>query len=152
MTKLQKESPLRVSIRPKLRVNSIAKITKEDPNSFYKLVRFDEAFDPMGERLDQYMDRGWEIVHSADSVFDDRTNVPKSEEESLREHPVTKTGRGGAQFVLMKITKDRFTKNKIEDTKTDAERYRISSQSKIERKGKELKITDPEVNEHNIKK
>lgn len=149
MTKLIKEN-LRESIRPTLRVNSVARITKEDKNSYFKLVRYDESFDPMGTKIDAAQDRGWAIVSSTDSIQDDRT---KDKDESLRQHPVLQKGRGGAQFVLMKIDKELYHKNKVADSKRDSERYTASSTGrKVKKEGHELKITDAEVNEHNIEK
>ncbi len=150
MTKLHKEK-LRENFRPKLRVNEIAQITKSDPHHIYKCVRYDERFDPNAERVDKYCDRGWEIVNSTQQLADDRKNAPGvDKEDALRQKPVTKPGKDGAMFVLMRITPEQFKKNKDADLKRDLDRYVASSKGNMKKHGENVSFSLPEVNETNL--
>jgi hypothetical protein len=150
MTKLHKEK-LRENFRPKLRVNEIAQITKSDSNHIYKCVRYDERFDPNADRVDKYCDRGWEIVTSTQQLADDRKNAPGADkEDALRQKPVTKPGRDGALFVLMRISQEQFKANKDADLQRDLNRYIASSKGTMKRMGENVSISLPEVNETNV--
>lgn len=145
------QKKLRESFRPSMRVQSIAKLAKENPDYMYKGVRYDEALDPHGEKLDKYLDRGWEFVIDTTPVEDDRSNAPQSKDNKLaRPKPLTKAGKGGAQFAFMRIKKDLFTENHKADSKKRHEHY-LRSSGKKESKGQgSVKIVDSEINETNI--
>lgn len=143
------KSELRNSFRPALQVKSINQLKKENPNFHYKLVRYDDALNPDGDRLDRYLDKGWEIVSSTDTLDDDRSTAPKSkEEDTLRPKPMTKSGKGGAQFVVMRVTKDQFTQNQQERVNRDLDR--LAAKTKVKRSGNNIHITDTEINENNV--
>jgi hypothetical protein len=140
------------SFRPALRVNEVAKLQKENPNKVYQWIRFDEDYDPNATNVDDYRSKGWEVVSSTDTVRDDRSTAPgKKETESLRPHPLTKKGRGKAQFVCVAIDKEQLAKNEAAKVEATRKRYLASSTGrKAVQKGQELKITDSEVNESNM--
>jgi hypothetical protein len=150
MTKLQKDE-LRKSFRPTLRVKSIAKMSKEDPNNIYKEVRYDDRMDPNGERIDRYLEKGWEIVSSDEHLQDDRSNAPKSKEDNkLRPSPSVRSGKGGAQFVLMRKSKEQFQSDEASKVKRYEDRYFRSSSKKVTRDGENVNVTLHEVNENNL--
>lgn len=140
------------SLRPKLKVNQVAKIMAENPNKVYCGVRHDEEYDPNNENVDKYIAAGWDIVSDTHSVQDDRSNSPSnSKEESLRAHPLIKNGKGNAQFVFMCIDKDKLAENESKKSKAAMDKYIASSTGrKAVRKGKTLTITDSEVTEDSI--
>lgn len=150
MTKLQKDE-LRKSFRPTLRTKSIGRMTKEDPNNIYKEVRNDDRLDPNNERIDKYLDNGWEIVSSDETLQDDRSDSPKSKDDTkLRPTPVTRNGKGGASFVLMRKNKEMFFQDEKEKVKRFEDRYFRSNTKKVSRTGDSVNVQLHEVNENNI--
>jgi hypothetical protein len=150
MTKLQKDE-LRKSFRPTLRINNIARRTKADPNHIYKEVRYDERMDPNGDRIDKYLDKGWEIVSSDENLLDDRSTAPKSKEDTkLRPSPAVRSGRGGAQFVMMRKSKEQFHADENQKVKNYEDRYFRSSSKKVTRQGENVTVKLNEVTEDNI--
>ena len=147
-----KDTKFRDDIRPALRHNNVAKIMKKDPNKTYCLVRFDEDYDPNATNIELYESKGWSIESDTTEIKDERSNAPGSKkEDSLRKHPITKQGRGKAQFVLMSIDKETLLKSEEAKVQRNKDRYIASSTGrKAVKKGGTMTITDSEVNESNM--
>lgn len=141
---------MRESIRPTLKVNHVAKYVEENPNKVVQLIRVDDDYDPNGINKEHYENRGWEVCMGNVEVADDRANTPNSKESRVK-HPIMKNGRGKAVFLAMSIDKEELTKNEQERAKANLEKFIASSTGrKAVKHGKELKITDSEVNETNM--
>lgn len=146
------DNSLRDSFRPKSATSFIIKLMRENPNKVYQFIRFDETYDPNGENVDKYLNKGWEIVVDDQPVVDGRASAPDNKQETnLRKHPLTKKGRGKAEFLAVCIDKDKLLENEKAKAQRNLERYIASSTGRqVVKKGSQLKITDSEVNESNM--
>lgn len=137
----------RDGLRPKLRVNEVAKLQRENPDRVYCGVRFDEDYDPNAANVDHYESKGWRVESDTYAVGDDRPNVSgHNDEESLRKHPLIKKGKGKAQFVIMSIDKETLAKNEAAKVAANEARFVASSSGrKVRKQGGKTTITDSEV-------
>jgi len=107
---------------------------KQDPNYEYKYVITDTGYqnaDDEFERMEKYLDRGWDVVYADDTIVDARASAPdNSEEKKLRTKPVIKRLRGGHTAVLMRIHKDTRQENCLRDKKEREDRIRQSVSAK----------------------
>ena len=124
-------------------------MTRKDPNHIYKGIRYDDQLDPDGMRVDKYLDNGWEIVSATEKLEDDRSTAPKSKEaDSLRPKPITRPGKGGAQFVYMRKSRDQFAID--QRAKANAASSSLVGQLGGSRKTAEgTHLTGSEINENN---
>jgi len=145
MAKIREEK-VREDFRGKLNISEVARV-KQDPNYVYKLVIHTYDHDPA--RVDRYIEAGWDVVSSEQSVEDKRSHVPdNSDESSLRQKPVLKRlrGSGGHTAVLMRIKKDLYAANQLKKAERDAERQRrATTKNRVSKDGNSIKITEPEI-------
>lgn len=138
------------SIRPRLRVDRVARYMKNNPDKKYCLVRFDEIYDRNNTNIDHYLDHGWSICMGTEGdMTDDRSNTAPTSEGSRVATPITKNGGGTspAQFVLMEIDADRLLKNGQERNQRSQDRFDASAKGrKVVHSNGETKITDSEAN------
>jgi hypothetical protein len=146
-----KSNEYKVSFKPNLKIASILKLKRENPDLMYLQLRVDKAFDPYGEGLDNKLNAGWQVVYENCGVEDDRTSSKSKEQDDSKSSPIVENGKGNAQFIYLYKPKADFIKDEKERIKMDkAKMLSSSSGRKIEQKGQDLKITDPEVNMKNF--
>jgi hypothetical protein len=97
---------------------------EQDPNFEYRWVitTYKNNIDPY-ERVEQFIDKGWDVVYSEDRPVDERTNAPdNTKDNSDRLKPVTKRLASGHIQILMKCSKERRQQNEVEKAKKDKQR------------------------------
>jgi len=148
MSKESNKNSIKGSLKPTLKVTNVKQLQNENPNLQYTWLRTDSTFDPNQDFLDDYDKNGWEIVSTTSVVKDDYESTKSRDSlENYKPVPMTRKGRGGAEFVLISIPKEQYILNEKERVKRDQEQfYASSSDHKIERHGQNLKITAPEAN------
>jgi len=153
MTKDYKNSDYKKSFKPVLKVNRILQMQRENPNMVYAGVRIDDRFDPDGTVLEEYLNNNWQFVVDEQAIENDYdNNTSKSREESYKPVPVTRKGRGGAEFVYLCKTKEQFHEDEKARVARDQARFYDSSDGRtVKRSGNNVSITDSEVNEKNAK-
>lgn len=108
------------SFRPNLFVKQIHQVVDRDPAYEYKNVIFTYKHDP--NRVSRYMDAGWEVVETIESLADDRDFSIKDTKEKIRPQPcITKT-KDKHEQVLMRILKTARAENQA---KSKAEREQL---------------------------
>lgn len=141
------------SHKPTLKVNTIAKLRKENPNLRYHAVRIDNIFDPNQERVEKAMDKGWSVVTTEQALIQDDTSEKSSSKVSgYKSTPLTRKGKGGAEFVWMSIPKEKFQENHQERVEKDLQRFEAASTGrKVIKKPGSIKIIDAEIGEDDVK-
>lgn len=142
MTKQTKDD-IRAQFRNSLNISEVNKV-KKDPNYEYKLVITTYEHDP--DRVGRYMDNGWDIVFSEDSISDERTNIASEKSSEGRIRPVTKRLKGGHQAVLMRCSKERRQQNEAAKTARDKEAFLKASGRKIRKEGSNIIVQESDIN------
>lgn len=130
---------MKESFRPNLFVKQIHQVVERDPAYEYKNVIFTYKHDP--NRVQRYMEAGWEVVETTEPLADDRDFSPKDTKEKLRPQPcITKT-RDKHEQVLMRVLKttraETQQKKKAERDELSARQSRARGE-KVTRKGNEI--------------
>lgn len=140
------------SYKPVLKVNQILQLKKDNPNMVYAAHRIDDQFDPQGVLLEERLEEGWEIVVESGTVTNDYDSTKSRDtEESYKSTPITRKGKGGAEFVYLCRSKEDELKAHQERIKRDQELFVAKTKGrKVERSGNNMRVTDPDVNPNNI--
>lgn len=146
MSKNYKESS-KVSYKPAIKANSILELQKQNPDMTYAAVRIDEAYDPDGERIQEYFDNNWEYAVLEGRVESDYDSTKSREGlENNKPTRITKKGKGGAVFVYLCKTKEQQLKDEKARVQREKDAFDISQGRKVTRQGSNVTITDPEAN------
>ena len=124
-------------------------VKKEDPGYEYRWVITDrdygKQYNDEYERIEDFIDQGWNVVYSEERPIDERSNTPDNDvKNSDRLKPVTKRTKGGRTQVLMKCSKEQRQENEARKAKTDKARLEASVKS-IKREGQNEVVTDHEI-------
>lgn len=97
------------------------------------------------ERVEDAIDRGWQVVYSQERQGDERSFVPDNDKEnSERLKPVTRRVRGGYNQVYMKIALDKLAENEAADeAKRKADHHR--SVKFVKQSGSDIKVTEQDI-------
>lgn len=131
------------NFQPKFTKDAVASF-KKDPNRVYKVVIYTYDHDP--ERVQRYLDMGWEVVTSTSTIPSEGSLLIKDQENLVTPSPVQKHFRKGHSGVLMSISKDQWTQNVKIREKERMERYLASANRKTKRQGNNLIITESDIN------
>lgn len=119
-----------------------------DPNYDYRWVITDVGYmksETEFERVDHFIDNGWDVVYSEERPEDERSVAPDNDtKNSDRLKPVTKKLKGGSMATLMKCLKTRRQENEIEKARRDKEAHDRSAKS-IKKQGNEVTVVQPDV-------
>lgn len=124
-------------------------VIEDDPNYERRWVITDADFGKKYadeyERVEDFIDKGWDVVYSEERPADERANAPDNDKKnSERLKPVTKRLRGGRTAILMKCHKDIRAENEATKAQVDKERLLASIKS-MKKKGNEEIYTDHDV-------
>jgi hypothetical protein len=126
---------------------SHTKVNK-DPNFEYRWVITDVGYmktEDEYERVDQFIDKGWNIVYSEDRPEDERANAPDNDtKNSERLKPVTKRLKGGNFAVLMKCSKEQREKNE-KDKATRDNNELLRSVKSVKKQGNNVVVQDHDI-------
>lgn len=145
---MSRETKTRVQFRPIPYVKDIHQAQDRDPAYTYKNVIITYKADP--NRVQRYLERGWEIVESTSPNKDDRSFTPNSKEEKLRPQMCVETTTDGHEQILMRILTSKWEQNKLEDKQLrDQIRMQDAKRrgDKIAKRGNEIITTGAELNE-----
>jgi hypothetical protein len=124
-----------------------------DPNFEYRYVitTYESNLDPY-ERVEQFLNEGWQVVYSDETPTDERSFAPdNSKETSERLKPVNKRLRGGHNAILLKCSKEQREKNDKKKAQERADMQRRSLNAKSQRQqGNNLKTDLGDVNLDNL--
>lgn len=147
-----KNSDHKQNIKPNMKIQSILKLTRENPDMMYSWIRTDDILDPDGRFQQEYLDNGWEYTMDTMEVQHDYDSL-KTKELSDKPSFYTRKGRGGAEFILVNKSKEQYLKDEAARVERDKNQYLASSKDQtVERKGNNVKITGSEINEKNMYK
>lgn len=130
----------RKKFRPELDVNDILQWVDQDPAYQYKNVIMDYSNEGP-KRVERYIDAGWELVETTETLKDDRSFTANSKESKLRPQACISKTRDGHKQILMRILKTKYAENQ---TKKKEARDNLSLQNSrkngetITRKGNEI--------------
>jgi len=132
-------SKLRQEFRPIPKVQDIQQAQNRDPAFMYKNVIITYKHDP--NRIQRYLNKGWEIVEATEATKDDRSFTPNSKADKLRPQMLVETTTDGHEQILMRILKTTYDKNQL-DKKHAREQLRIQEAKrrgdKITKRGSEI--------------
>lgn len=138
---------MKETFRPNLFVKNIHQAVDRDPAFEYKNVIFTYKHDP--NRVQRYMEAGWEVVETTEQLADDRDFSPKDTKEKLRPQPCISKTRDKHEQVLMRVLKTTRAENQL---KAKSEREMLSARQaqlrgdKVTRKGNEIFTQGSELN------
>lgn len=137
--KVSREVKLRETFRPVIQVKDILQAQHRDPAYRYKnvIITYKEG----ENRVQRYLNRGWEIVESTLPSKDDRSFTPNSKKETLRPQMRVETTTDGHDQILMRILWSINDKNILEDKKNREElrlREALRRGDKIVKRGNEV--------------
>lgn len=139
---------LRVQFRPVPYVQEIHQEQNRDPAFRYKNVIITYKSDP--NRVQRYLQRGWEIVETTSPSKNDKAFTPNSKEDKLRPQMRVETTTDGHEQILMRILWTKDTENRLDD-KDQREQWRIKEAKrrgdKIIKRGNEVITTGTELSD-----
>ncbi len=134
-----RETKTRVQFRPIPYVQEIHQAQDRDPAFKYKNVIITYKTDP--NRVQRYLQLGWEIVEDTKSVKDDRDFTPTSKKEKLRPQMCVETTTDGHEQILMRILNSRWEQNQLDKKDgRELQRYQDAKRrgDKIVKRGNEV--------------
>lgn len=138
---------MKETFRPNLFVKSIHQVEHRDPAYEYKNVIFTYKHDP--NRVSRYLDQGWEVVETTESLVDDRDFSPKDTKEKLRPQPcITKT-RDKHEQVLLRVLKTTREETQLKNKKAREALSAAQSRQRgetVTRNGNEIVTKGSEIN------
>lgn len=137
--------------RPAMFIQNIHQVEERDPNYEYRNVIFTYRTDP--NRVQRFLDQGWEVVESTEQLQDDRDFTPNSKDEKLRPQPIITRTKCGNEQVLLRCLKTRREENELKKKKArdDAQLNALRQRgANVTQRGGETIVTDAEINENNI--
>lgn len=137
--------------RPTLFVQDIHQVVDQDPAFEYKNVIMNYRHE--NNRVQRYLDAGWEIVLTTVPSKDDRAFTPNSKDEKLRPQEYLTTTRDGQKQILMRCLRsvraeNEKAKKQYNDDMALAMDKRRGANSV--RKGNNIVTTEAEINENNV--
>lgn len=142
------DSKLRVQFRPVPYVQEIHQVQDRDPAFTYRNVIITYKSDP--NRVQRYLQQGWEIVETTEPTRDDRSFTPNSKKETLRPQMRVETTTDGHEQILMRKLKTDWEKGQL-DKKQKREDARLQEAKrrgdKIIKRGNEVITTGSELSE-----
>lgn len=140
----------RSQFRPELDVTDILQWIDRDPAYEYKNVIMDYKGEG-AKRVERYLDAGWEIVETTETLKDDRSFTPNSKEGKLRPQYCISTTSDDHKQILMRILKTTRAENELKK-KADRENLRLREAQKrgesIIKRGNEIITKGTELNEN----
>jgi hypothetical protein len=109
---MSSKETFRKQFRPELDVADILQWVDQDPAYQYKNVIMDYKGEG-AKRVERYIDAGWELVESTETLKDDRSFTANSKESKLRPNYCISTTSDGHKQVLMRIHKEQYAKNQL---------------------------------------
>ena len=139
------------TFRPALFVQDIHQVVDQDPAFEYKNVITN--FRHETNRVQRYLDAGWEIVMTTTPSKDDRAFTPNSKDEKLRPQEYRTTTRDGQTQILMRCLRtvraeNEKAKKQYNDDMALAVNKRRGAETVV--KGNEVITREAEINENNV--
>lgn len=150
MSKDNYKDNYKVSFKPTLKVSKIAQLKRENPDLMYRMVRVDKQYDPHGERLDNDLTNGWQVVYDSEGTIDDRKSTKSEEESDGKSSAIIEDGKGGATFVWLCKSEEEWREDEKQRYSKDRVHSLNAEGREINQKGNKLTINDPEVNMKNV--
>lgn len=138
---------MKETFRPNLFVKQIHQVLERDPAYEYKNVIFTYKHDP--NRVQRYLEAGWEVVETTEPLVDDRDFTPTDKKEKLRPQPCISKTRDKHEQVLLRVLKT--TRDETQLKKKAAREALSARQSQmrgetVTRKGNEIFTKGSELN------
>lgn len=145
---MSKDIKFRQEFRPIPKIQDIQQVQNRDPAFRYKNVIMTYKHDP--NRVQRYLQKGWEIVETTDPNKDDRSFTPNSKAEKLRPQMLVEFTKDGHEQITMRILKTLDEKNRL-DEKHAREQQKLAEAKRrgdrVLRRGNEIITTGAELNE-----